>query len=152
MSNFKALFFLILFALISCNENSKKTSGEQTNYPKVDSLYKLVVAKHDEVMPKTADISKLTKILRGKLDSVKNDPEKEKILNLLQSLQSAHDAMFDWMGEFKGMHTNMDFYKTNSEQELLNYLGDEEVKIDRVAKLMLESIANSELYLKDNKN
>jgi hypothetical protein len=152
MSYLKALFFLIFLVLISCNENSKEASKEQTNHPKVDSLYKLVVAKHDEVMPKTADISKLTKILREKLSIAKKEIDKEKILNMLQKLQSAHDSMFDWMGEFKGMHTNMDFYKSKSEQELLKYLKDEEVKIEGVAKLMLESIANSELYLKDIKN
>ena len=152
MSYLKALFFLIFLVLISCNENSKEASKEQTIHPKVDSLYKLVVAKHDEVMPKTADISKLIKILRDKLSIVKNEIDKEKILNILQKLQSAHDSMFDWMGEFKGIHTNMDFYKSKSELELLKYLKDEEIKIEEVAKLMLESIANSELYLEDIKN
>ena len=152
MSKKIGFYLIIIFLITSCVGNSKKDKQtENMLNPKVDSLYKLVVAKHDEVMPKTVDISKLTQVLRSKLENTKDEVEKEKILNLLEGLQSAHDAMFDWMGAFKGLHTNEEFYQKKPEQELINYLKDEETKIERVAKIMLESIGYSELYIKDHK-
>jgi hypothetical protein len=144
---------LFLWVLSSCS--TKQTSkNEGIKYTSVDSLYTLVVAKHDEVMPKTADISKLSRILRSDLENLGEDKasteKKERILELLSALQSGHDAMFDWMGEFKGAHTNKEFYEKSKENELLTYLKEEELKIERVAKLMLESIGNAEVYLQNN--
>jgi hypothetical protein len=69
----------------------------------------------------------------------------------LAGLQSANDAMFDWMGEFKGLHNNKEYYEKTDEKELSNYLKSEEIKIERVAKLMLESIGYAELFLKESK-
>ena len=149
LSSFLALTFLIFF---SCQNSKEKQPGSQAlTDPKIDSLYKLVVAKHDEVMPKTSDISKLTQQLRKRLEIEKSEPEKEKILNLLAGLQSANDAMFDWMGEFKGLHNNKEYYEKTDGKELSNYLKSEEIKIERVAKLMLESIGYAELFLKESK-
>ncbi len=149
LSRFLALTFLIFF---SCQNSKEKQPGSQPlTDPKIDSLYKLVVAKHDEVMPKTSDISKLTQQLRKRLEIEKSETEKEKILNLLAGLQSANDAMFDWMGEFKGLHNNKEYYEKTDGKELSNYLKSEEIKIERVAKLMLESIGYAELFLKESK-
>jgi hypothetical protein len=149
LSIFLALIFLTLFSCQNSKEN--KQASEAKVDPKIDSLYKLVVAKHDEVMPKTADISKLTQQLRKQLEGIKSETEKEKVLNLLAGLQSANDAMFDWMGEFKGMHNNMEYYEKTKEEELMSYLKSEEVKIERVAKIMLESIGYAQLFLNESK-
>ena len=152
----KVLFlFTFIIVLFSCNnENANHENKSRILSPKVDSLYTLVVAKHDEVMHKTSDISKLSRILRTDMENMGNDKnsekKKERIIQILTSLQAAHDAMFDWMGEFKGITTNEEYYKKTKDEELLKYLHEEEIKIDRVAKIMLESIGNAELYLKEN--
>ncbi len=150
---YRAFLILIFFSMLgSCGEPQSKNEAEPKLSPSVDSLYKLVVAKHDEVMPKISDISKLTNKLRSLMEKLGDDKaakeSKEKILDLLTALQSAHDAMFDWMGEFKGMTTNVEFYEKGVEKDLISYLKEEEVKIDRVAKVMLESIGNAEVFLK----
>lgn len=145
---FSLLFYLVLF---SCSQSSNNSNSEEIKLnPKVDSLYKLVVAKHDEVMPKDKDIMKLLKTLRQILETEKDSAKKEKILNLIQVLQSGHDAMFDWMRDFKNLHLDNKFYENKSEKELLDYLSAEEINIDRVAKLMLEGIGEAELFLKNN--
>jgi hypothetical protein len=150
MQIFKAFYLIFFLLLFSCSQSSNNSNSVDTKLnPKVDSLYKLVVAKHDEVMPKDKDIVKLINILRQKLEIEKDNSTKEKILNLLQFLQSGHDAMFDWMGAFKNLHLDQKFYENKSEKELLDYLSEEEAKIDRVAKLMLEGIDNAELFLKE---
>ena len=151
MQIFKALFLFFILILFSCGKtsNNSKTADIKLN-PKVDSLYKLVVAKHDEVMPKDKDIMKLLKTLRQMLETEKDSAKKEKILNLLQILQSGHDAMFDWMRDFKNLHLDNKFYEDKSEKELLDYLNAEEVNIERVAKLMLKGIEGAELFLKNN--
>jgi hypothetical protein len=151
MQLFKALSILFYLVLFSCSQSSNNSNSEDIKLnPKVDSLYKLVVAKHDEVMPKDKDIMKLLKTLRQILETEKDSAKKEKILNLLQVLQSGHDAMFDWMRDFKNLHLDNKFYENKSEKELLDYLSAEEINIDRVAKLMLEGIGEAELFLKNN--
>jgi hypothetical protein len=151
MQLFKAFSILFYLVLFSCSQSSNNSNSEDIKLnPKVDSLYKLVVAKHDEVMPKDKDIMKLLKTLRQILETEKDSAKKEKILNLLQVLQSGHDAMFDWMRDFKNLHLDNKFYENKSEKELLDYLSAEEINIDRVAKLMLEGIGEAELFLKNN--
>jgi hypothetical protein len=151
MQLFKAFSILFYLVLFSCSQSSNNSNSEDIKLnPKVDSLYKLVVAKHDEVMPKDKDIMKLLKTLRQILETEKDSAKKEKILNLLQVLQSGHDAMFDWMRDFKNLHLDKKFYENKSEKELLDYLSAEEINIDRVAKLMLEGIGEAELFLKNN--
>jgi len=151
MQLFKAFSILFYLVLFSCSQSSNNSNSEDIKLnPKVDSLYKLVVAKHDEVMPKDKDIMKLLKTLRQILETEKDSAKKEKILNLLQVLQSGHDAMFDWMRDFKNLHLDNKFYENKSEKELLDYLSAEEINIDRVAKLMLEGIEEAELFLKNN--
>lgn len=150
-----SLFLFLTLIILSCKGgNDNNTNDNSSLSGSVDSLYKLVVAKHDEVMPKTADISKLSRILRSDMENMGEDQtekiKKETILGHLSALQQGHDAMFDWMGDFKGIHTNEEFYKKNKDQVLLEYLKEEEIKIDRVAKLMLESIGNAEIFLKEN--
>jgi hypothetical protein len=151
MQLFKAFSILFYLVLFSCSQSSNNSNSEDIKLnPKVDSLYILVVAKHDEVMPKDKDIMKLLKTLRQILETEKDSAKKEKILNLLQVLQSGHDAMFDWMRDFKNLHLDNKFYENKSEKELLDYLSAEEINIDRVAKLMLEGIEEAELFLKNN--
>lgn len=151
MQKQSAFYFLLIFLMCSCGQNSTFSDKNDLKVStKVDSLYKLVMAKHDEVMPKTSDITKHTKILRQKLEGTKNNSEKENILSLLQKLQSADDAMLEWMHDFKNIHLDKDFYENKSEKELVAYLKEEEIKIDNVAKQMLESIGNADLYLKAN--
>ena len=151
MQLFKAFSILFYLVLFSCSQSSNNSNSEDIKLnPKVDSLYKLVVAKHDEVMPKDKDIMKLLKTLRQILETEKDSAKKEKILNLLQVLQSGHDAMFDWMRDFKNLHLDNKFYENKTEKELLDYLSAEEINIDRVAKLMLEGIGEAELFLKNN--
>jgi hypothetical protein len=151
MQLFKAFSILFYLVLFSCSQSSNNSNSEDIKLnTKVDSLYKLVVAKHDEVMPKDKDIMKLLKTLRQILETEKDSAKKEKILNLLQVLQSGHDAMFDWMRDFKNLHLDNKFYENKSEKELLDYLSAEEINIDRVAKLMLEGIGEAELFLKNN--
>ena len=150
MQLYKAFSLLFCLVLFSCNQSTNNSNSADIKLnPKVDSLYKLVVAKHDEVMPKDKDIMKLLKTLRQMLETEKDISRKEKILNLVQVLQSGHNAMFDWMRDFKNLHLDQKFYENKSEKELLDYLSAEEVNIERVAKLMLEGIGDAELFLKN---
>jgi hypothetical protein len=144
-------YLLLFFVLLSCGQNSNNSDTTDTKKnPKIDSLYKIVMAKHDEVMPKTADIMKLTKILRQKLEIEKDNVAKEKILNHLRELETSNDGMMEWMHEFKNEHLDKEFYEKKSSEEVLDYLKKEENSIEQVAKLMLESIKNAELYLSKN--
>lgn len=142
---------LIFMSFLSCGTSPDNSITKKSNTnPAIDSIYKIVMIKHDEVMPKDSEIVKLISILRQKLDDEKNELKRAQILGLIQELQSSHDAMMVWMQEFKNEHLDNEFYEKNSAAEITSYLKNEEKKIEQVAVLMLESIKNTELYLNEN--
>ncbi len=145
------LNFVIGFLLLSCTPNNSKEIKTEPQKQKtaVDSLYELVVEKHDIVMPKISDMEALRNRLNKKLEELPKEKatllQREEILATLSLLKKGHDAMFDWMNQFKNLHLDAEFYKKSSTEELLTYLKEEEKKIEEVARLMLEGIdkANS---------
>lgn len=147
------LGFLIIIGLSACNTASEAKKTTAPVKTPVDSLYELVVAKHDTVMPKISNMEALQQKLRKQLEALPNAKSstfrKDSILQLLTGLQKGHDAMFDWMGDFKNTHLHEDFYKNTPEAELMLYLKNEEAKIETVARLMLESMEKSEAFLKE---
>ena len=77
-----------------------------------------------------------------------NEPKKDTILDLLLALNKADDAMMNWMREFKNTDFNEDMYKSMKEEEIMDYLKLEEVKIEKVHRQMLNSIRAAFSFLK----
>ena len=156
MFQFKSVAFIAIISILACcacnSTQSKQESSDKIKTP-VDSLYELVIAKHDTVMPKISNLEglqqKLRKQLEGLSDAETDKVQKDSILNLLTKLQKGHDAMFDWMGEFKNHYSHEEFYAKSSEAELIKYLKSEEAKIEKVAVLMLSSMAEGKAFLND---
>jgi hypothetical protein len=147
----KYSFLLLLFLICGCNNKSVKTAEKDFDKD-VEALYIIVMAKHDEVMPKIKNIRNLQLILRVDLennsDESKSSEKKEYVFKLISKLQKGDDAMFEWMTNFKNKHLNSEFYANSKKEIILKYLKEEESKIDNVAMLMLESINEAEVYLK----
>ncbi len=127
------LIYLFIF-LLSCQSTSPADSK------KLDELYDLVVAQHDEVMPKTADIERAVEELRAFYSLQKDSLLQKESLALIKELKSAHEAMFSWMDQFKNKHLEAEFYQNTASDSLQLYLGEEEKKIQKVAQMMNQSL------------
>ncbi|WCL80589.1 hypothetical protein PPO43_11480 [Saprospira sp. CCB-QB6] len=151
MAKFHALFLCLL--LFAACQNSAPTPSTTTGLsPQMDSLYSLVVAKHDSIMPKIGDIEAYQFQLRKltTADSLSTE-EKKSALLILAQLKKGHEAMFDWMNAFKNPHLNEDFYTQSSEKELWSYLQTEEDKIEEVTRLMQNSMQEAKNFLEERK-
>lgn len=162
MQKIIAFLFGLILILTACKtektkNSSAKTAAEEANSilsPESDSLYQLVIVKHDEVMPKTADIARLQEKLRKALAVLgkgPKTPERDTILTMLSRLEQADEAMMQWMRDFKSVEVHEDHYEGLPETEILYYLKEEETKIDDVAAKMLSSIATAKAWTEDNK-
>ncbi|MCH2022431.1 MAG: hypothetical protein MK207_08140 [Saprospiraceae bacterium] len=142
------LFFLVL--LINCT-NTHPTNENQSVFSlsvEAAELYKIVGEKHDTAMLLMKEIGLGTSRLRIKLNNLEeNNPQKDTILNLLLLLKKADDGMMNWMREFKNTDLNEDMYKAMKQEEIMNYLRQEEIKIEKVHLDMLKSIKDASSFL-----
>ncbi len=121
----------------------------------VDKAEKDVFAVHDEVMPKIGDMLKLNKQLRHRADSldslktvdasatVRIDEEKTQTLLLTRHLKEADSLMMGWMGGYKG-----DTLQQLKPEQALNYLTQQQTKINDVRQKINTSIEQARTYLK----
>lgn len=144
MRQISILFVILLF--FACGS---KTTAPAKDYgvlqsQRNDSLYTLVGNKHDEVMPKDADIERFMHQIRGREFPA---PQKDSALQTLSALNTAHEAMMDWMHQFKNIDLEPEFYKPKSESDIWAYLQQEEKNIEEVARKMLFSITQAQQML-----
>ncbi|EJF52396.1 hypothetical protein SapgrDRAFT_0653 [Saprospira grandis DSM 2844] len=151
MAKFHALF-LGLLLLAACQNPTPPPNNQSGLSPQLDSLYTVVVAKHDSIMPEIGQLEayqfKLRKLRTT--DSLSAEQKKAALLILAQ-LKKGHESMFDWMNAFKNPHLNEDFYTQSSEKELWSYLQTEEEKIEEVTRLMQNSMQNAKGFLEEIK-
>lgn len=112
-----------------------------------DSLYTLVVAQHDSVMPKTSLMNALQRQLKALLTTT-DVPKKDSVLAALLGLKKGEDAMMQWMNEFKNIDIDTEHYTAIGELQIKDYLLNEQKKILNVTDLMLNSIKQAEQTLK----
>ena len=148
---------MIVFFLLACGSQNPKPDGAEKETGLLnranDSLYQLVVNKHDEVMPKDGDIEGAIAQLRNDLKEIpENQTEnRQKILDLLSQLKEAHDEMWVWMNAFKNTDLDTEFYEKMDEAERTSYLKEEERVIEGVAVMMLNGLDSFDLYKETKK-
>jgi len=133
------LLISLIVLSISCKNEHKET--------KEVTRMQLVIAAHDEMMPKMATIGKLISALDQKADStVVGDPFKV----AQDDLEDAYNYMMDWMKGF-GDRFNSDEIlegKALSKQKEA-WLIEEEDKVNIMRDMITNSITNAEALLKD---
>jgi len=145
---FKISFFnLLVFSLLwySCSTTPQKVSVLKSAAN--DSLYTLVVAQHDSVMPKTSLMENQQRELQKLLETAPAT-QKDSILSALSALKKGQDEMMRWMNEFKNTEIDQEHFAPLNEAQIKTYLLAEQTKILNVAELMLSSIARAENILK----
>lgn len=115
----------------SCAEPVEFTSEQlQTQ----DSLFKEIMVIHDEVMPLTSTLVKRKDILE------KSEKADESTINLIQQLETAEEAMWDWMYSIKRPEQ---FRDTLNHNQIMDYLNTEYKSISEVKILMLNASNDS---------
>lgn len=145
----KILFAALL--LVSCGKSAEhssndhdsgSTEGDSPN----EALYNQAMDVHDEVMPKMEDIYKLKKDIQ---EQIANTPDmvverKQQLEAIISNLDSANNAMMEWMHKFNPLPDSVD------QEKAREYLESEIERIKKVKELMNESIEKAEAEVKEN--
>jgi hypothetical protein len=134
-----AFFFLVLVSCGKTTDHSGHDSGEAVSDNPNQALYDEVIDIHDEVMPKMEDIYGLKKTLEEK---VANTPDltaekKAEIEKVIASLDSANDAMMNWMHHFVPQPDSADREKARE------YYETEMESIKKVRDITNETLAKA---------
>ena len=133
-----SIFFLLLIFILpfsmGCYSSEKKATQQ---------LYDEMMKIHDDVMPKMANINKLSKTIEKKLEHLEEGtPQYQSAKKAMLDLNLADKAMWDWMNQ----------YADNSQKvpknELKNFYKEEKEKIQKVSDSMLFSIEAGEKIIK----
>jgi ribosome-associated translation inhibitor RaiA len=132
-------FFLmtgVLFAACHGDGHQTQTATTRAITSLEDSLYKDVIALHDETMPKMGKIIGYKKAIQLKIDSLnaylatKKDKGaaalKEEYQNLLVQLNTAEKGMNDWMDGFDPDP------QLPTKKELVTYFEDQKLKAKKM--------------------
>lgn len=139
----KSIIIILFFALLlsacakpaghsEADHDSGSTDGDNPN----EALYNQVMDVHDEVMPKMDDIYKLKKDLQEQIANTHDMvvERKQQLERVISNLDSANNAMMDWMHKFNPLPDS-----TNQEK-VRDYLESEMERVKKVRDLMNESI------------
>ncbi len=144
------LFASILFLSCKPSSGSDNTSTEGTAND-LKALEDQVMAVHDEVMPKMADITKLTAELRAVKATIKENPDGKMVSpdgleELMGSLKLAEQGMWDWMKAYS------DTKPTLKEDQLNSFYENQLITINKIKEDMLTSIEKGQNWLAANKS
>lgn len=116
----------------------------------VAELEKAVLATHDSAMADMSELMRLEKEVKLQLTNVatqapSTEPgqRQEQGLAVSNALSKADAAMMDWMHEYNG-----DTLAKLDQQQAMQYLKDQQQKVNVMRQLMLESMRNAKAYLK----
>lgn len=130
------IILLLGLIILSCRPSFENTENQK--------LYDQVMEVHDEVMPEMGTIHKLRKKLKAvykkQIDDQSKVEEQLIIKDAITNLETADDAMMDWMAEFDP--------PKEDETAIKNYLFNEMIKVKEVKTQMLSSIKTAQQLVK----
>lgn len=123
----------------ACRQEKKESPNQEPDRMEV------VLAVHDEVMPRMPEIGRLVARLKPLADSTEAGLP---YLKAMKDLQGAHQAMMDWM---KGFGDRFDYAEIKEGKELSpqkqEWLAEEEVKVRAMRDQVVASISAAEALL-----
>jgi hypothetical protein len=135
--------FLITGLLIACNSSD---SAAQKMQQEEEAAWKEMMKVHDEVMPKMADMNRVARTLRPYLEEGKLEDKRqqEAVNRAIRQLETADDAMMDWMAEVKQLKA---LREEMEHEAIMEYLQQEQNAIAKVRDDMLNSLENGQELL-----
>ncbi len=147
--------YLPLILLLACgkpesqqeNTSSDTTQNMTAEAAAQDSLFKVMMAVHDEVMPEMDRMYRLrsrTTELADSLEGHSNVPlPPDSLRAIAQRIEEAEDAMMNWM------RSNKFEFEDMSHEEIMQELETEKENITVVKEKMLSSIEEAEAVLNE---
>jgi hypothetical protein len=140
----RILFLFLSAALVSCGG-----SGSENLIQQEDELAGEVMAIHDEVMPKTAEVNRLSRNLRSYYEANKESISEEmdgKIELMQRELEKAEDGMMAWMTSYQQPEVLRETYDHDA---IMEQLRDQKASIQEVADQINTSIENAKALMAD---
>ena len=130
-----AATLLMLFACGKTSEHAGHDMDNEGDSPN-QALYNQVMDIHDEIMPKMEDLYQSKKELLEKIASSPGMPadQKKDLENMIAALDSANNAMMDWMHNFNPRPDSTD------QEAAREYLETEMERIKKVRDLTNETL------------
>ncbi len=135
------LFISLLF-ISACGGKGREHSGHgdtdsdsEDNNPNT-ALYNQVMEVHDEIMPKSDEIYRLKKQIQEKIAASPDMvlEKKQQLEQVISNLDSASNAMMDWMHKFNPLPDSVD------QEQARAYLESEMEKIKKVRDLTYDAL------------
>ena len=133
------------FALIICAFFTLFMSCKDENKESESKINQDIMAVHDDVMPKRAEVNRLKRKLSLYKDDVPEDNAemKDSLINAILLLSKMEDNMNDWMGNYK--YPNPDA----THEELLKYLSGQRDTVKQLSNDIYLSIGIANGFLKN---
>ena len=105
-----------------------------------------VMVVHDEVMPKMSEINRISRALRQKLEEDNSLPAdlRQQAEAAVQQLTDAEEGMWEWMNNIRQLDA---LRESKNHEEIIQYLNDEQSRINEVRDAMLKSIETGDQLL-----
>jgi len=140
-----------LFVVIAACQKSGSNGKEQTQNPDVEevtNLYNEVIGMHDKLMPRLQTISNLKSQVEERITRLEgaegaegaegsDDHQIGDFRNQMVALDSADEAMMDWMRNFIANHEGWEH------DSIMSYLTDENARIREVVEIIEKTIAQT---------
>jgi len=128
--------YLLSFTLILSTAFLVTSCGEPAPDPNIaiqEAEFAKVMAGHDEVMPKTGQLSKLSRQMKKYMTE---NPDldaatKGTVSNMISQLMTAEEMMFAWMANIKQLK---ELRIDKSHEEIMTYLKKENATMENVKK------------------
>ena len=143
----RRILVLSIVVLAACG---KSGNNDQHHHDDTDSnaitanraLYDQAREIHDEVMPKIEDLYNVKKELQEKIAKTPDmvAEKKQEIESVMLKLDSASNAMMDWMHDFKPLPDSAD------QEKAREYLETEIDRIKKVRDMMNESLEKAKSF------
>jgi hypothetical protein len=130
------LLFVLLICLFSCGESETV---------KQEKLHLEIMAVHDAVMPKSADLNRLKRQLKSykEIVSAENAGLKDSLINGILLLSKSDDMMTDWMA-------NYDYPNDTLKSDVMfKYLTAQKDSIKMIEQSFNKSMAIAQGFLKN---
>lgn len=132
-----SVFLLLICSLLMSCKNDNKELHKKLNDE--------VMAVHDEIMPKMAEINRLKRQLNAYKATVSDDNValKDSLINTILLLSESEDLMNDWMKNFKFPDESM------KHEDVVTYLTNQKDSIKQVGDIMYKSMAIANGFVKE---
>jgi len=134
---------LLAILVMACKGEEKK----EEVLAKGQAEMEMVMAIHDEVMPKMSTIGKLVETLKPL--AADTTATGQPYQRAMVDLQDAHTAMMDWMKNFGARFDSDEILNGKAlSEEKMGWIAEEETKVKALKEQINSSIANAEALIK----